>query len=141
MNTRAEFITEAILALLKDEPELVDGNVWRSRLRPIPTGSNFAIVVRQGRDLRINESTTIGNYSRQAAVLVEIYARGDVPDQLADPIVHEVVKRVMVDTNLGGLSDDILVGNKQPDWSARDTDLVAIDLEFIVTYQLPTNEL
>ncbi len=141
MNTRAENITEAILGLIKAEPELVDGNVWRSRLRPIPASSGYAIVVRQGRDLRLNESTTIGNYSRQAVVMVEVYARGDVPDQLADPIVHEVVKRVMADTNLGGLSDDIYVGNKQPEWTARDTDMVAIDLEFIVTYQLPFDEL
>lgn len=141
MTTRAENITQAIFALLQANPELVDGNIWRSRLRPIPANSDFAIVVRQGRDLRLNQSTTIGNYARQTAVMVEVYARGNVPDQLADPIVSEVVTRVMADTNLGGLSDDILVGNKQPDWMARDTDLVAIDLEFIVTYQTPVNEL
>jgi len=141
MNTRAESITEAIKVLLEGSPSLASGNVWRSRLRPIPAGSNLAIVVRQGRDIRINESTTIGNYSRQAVVMVEVYARGDIPDQLADPVVRSVVGRVMADTSLGGLCDDILVGNKEPDWSARDTDLVAIDLEFIVSYQLPVDEL
>lgn len=135
MTTRAEAITEAIKTLLEASPTLVSGNVWRSRLRPIPAGSNTAIVVRQGRDVRINDSTTIGNYSRNAVVMVEVYARGDIPDQLADSVVESVVSRVMADPSLGGLCDDILVGNKSPDWAARDTDLVAIDVEFIAGYE------
>ncbi len=141
MTTRAESITEAIKTLLQATPTLADGNVWRSRLRPIPSGSDSAIVVRQGRDVRLNDATTIGHYTRQTVVMVEVYARGDVPDQLADTVVQSIVGRIMADTSLGGLCDDIMVGNKELDWSARDTDLVAIDIEFAAVYQLQVGEL
>lgn len=135
MTTRAEQIVEKLFNQLKAAPKLVYGNVWRSRLRPIPQGSDLAIVIRQGDDTR-GEDSTVMEAHRELAVTVEVYARGDVPDTLADPVVIDVVARMLQDLTLGGLSYHIELGNKRLEWAARDTDQVVVDLEFKVSYVL-----
>lgn len=140
MTTKAEQITDAIFAILEAEPILVDGNVWRSRLRPIKTGTDFAIVLRGGPDIRGSE-TTLNRHSRELNLTVEVYARGDVPDQLADPKVELVIDRVLADRTLAGLCDDIQIGNKVPSWETRDTELVVIDLQVIVDYEQSNDSL
>jgi hypothetical protein len=140
MSTRTEQITEAIFNLLNADPKPANGEVHRSRLRKFTDSTTYAVVVRQGTDLRLNE-TTINRSQRQLRVSTEIYARGDIPDKLADAVIEEVVDRVLADRNLGGLCDDILPGNRVPDWAARDTDLVVVDLEFIIDYEVLNGEL
>lgn len=140
MSTRAEQIMVLLETKLKAAPDLVDGNVWRSRLRPIPEGTDFAIVLRQGTDLRVDDAT-IRNVQRQLTVTVEVYARGDVPDELADPVVEDVVERMMEDTGLGGLCDDIVIGNKIPNWDSRETDLVVMDVDFLIDYEVGSGSL
>lgn len=135
MTSRAEAIVAAIFTLLSTDTDYADNNVWRTRLRPIPAGKNLAIVVRQGPDTN-GEAITLRNVFRQLRVTVEIYARGDVPDQIADALVVEVVSRLTEDTTLSGLCDDVLPGNKVPNWEARDTDLVMMDLDFLIDYEV-----
>lgn len=135
MSTKAEQMMVALETKLKAAPTLVSGNIWRSKLRPIPEGTNLAIVLRQGPDLRV-ENTTIGRRQRQLNVVVEIYARGDVPDLLADPVVESVVQRVMSDRSLGGLCDDIIIGDKTPEWDSRETDFVVFDCDFLIDYEV-----
>jgi hypothetical protein len=136
--TRAEQIVAALHNSLATTPELVSGNVWRSRLRKIPEGDNLAIVIRLGPDRR-GEESTLGSNFRNLAVYVEVYARGDIPDQLADPVIEQIIDRLMADRTLSGLCDDIRPGDKIPDWAARDTDLVVIDLEFMIDYEISNN--
>lgn len=140
MTTRAEQLTAAIFTALNTPTALVAGNVWRSKLRPIPQNSNLAIVVRQGADNRLDD-TTINRSLRQLTVTTEIYARGDVPDQLADAVVEDIVERLLADRSLGGLCDDIQPGNRVPEWTARDTDLVVVDLDFIIDYEIDNGAL
>lgn len=135
MSTRAEQLTAAVLAALVAPTALASGNVWRSRLRPIAQETTLAIVVRQGPDNRVDE-TTINRSHRQLTVTTEIYARGDVPDQLADAVIEDIMERLMADRSLGGLCDDIQPGNRVPEWAARDTDLVVVDLDFIIDYEI-----
>jgi hypothetical protein len=135
MSTRAEQLTAAVFAALLSPTALVSGNVWRSKLRPIPQGENLAIVVRQGPDNRVDD-TTIGRSQRQLTVVTEIYARGDVPDQLADAVIEDIMARLLADPSFGGLCDDIQPGNRVPEWAARDTDLVVVDLDFIIDYEI-----
>lgn len=119
---------------LSASPVLASGNIWRSRLRPIPEGTNTAIVVRQGDDYR-NDQTTLGKYQRLLNVSIEVYSRGDVPDSLADGLVESVVTRMMNDRSMGGLCDDVKLGNKTLQWESRDTDLAVIDITFEVEYE------
>ncbi len=140
MTTKAEAITAAIFNLLTAPTALAGGNVYRSRIRKVPEDNATAIVVRQGADVRVGEST-LAKTQRQISVATEIYARGDVPDQLADPLVEAVMIRLMADRTLDGLCDDILPGNRTPEWAARDTDLVVIDLEFVIDYEVFNEEL
>lgn len=140
MTTRAELIVAKLFDQLKAAPKLVYGNVWRSRLRPIPQDADAAIVIRQRDDGRSDESTVSSQY-REVTVAVEVYARGDVPDSIADPIVEAVVARMLQDMTLGGLCYQIELGNKSLDWAARDTDLVAVDLDFKVSYVVPDGAL
>jgi hypothetical protein len=135
MTTRVEQITAAVFSLLNAPTALASGNVWRSKLRPVPQADNLAIVVRQGSDNRLGE-TTINRSLRQLTVTTEVYARGDVPDQLADAVVEDIVERLLADRSLGGLCDDIQPGNRVPEWAARDTDLVVVDLDFIIDYEI-----
>lgn len=135
MSTRAEQIIAALFSKLEAAPVLVSGNVWRTKLRPIPKGTDFAIVIKRGQDLRVADATTKTHF-RQLTAPIEIYARGDVPDELADPVIESVVNRVMADRTLSGLCDEISIGNVLPDWAARDEDLVMMDLAFLVDYEI-----
>jgi hypothetical protein len=140
VSTRAEQIIEALKNLLTAAPQIAGGNIWRSRLRPIPAGKALAIVVKRGNESRL-ERTTIGNYMRQLSVNVEIYARGDVPDQLADGLIEECLSRVMADREFGGLADDTELGGIGAEWDQKDTDLVVMDMEFLVTYEVAETSL
>lgn len=138
--TRAEQLTAAIFTALTTPTALANGNVWRSKLRPIPQESDLAIVVRQGADSR-GQATTIENVQRQLVVTTEIYARGDIPDQLADAVIEDVITRVLADRSLGGLCDNIVPGNRVPEWAARDTDLVVVDVDFLIDYETSNSNL
>lgn len=140
MSTRAEQIIAALFTKLEAAPVLVSGNVWRTKLRPIPRAADLAIIIRRGQDLRVAD-VTLKTHARQLSAFVEIYARGDVPDELADPVVESVIDRVMADRNLSGLCDDISIGNVLPDWAARDEDLVVMIVEFLVDYEIENSGL
>lgn len=140
MSTRAKSIKDAIAALLTASTPLASGNVFESRLRKLQDEYALAIVVRRGPDVRIGP-TTLDRTQRQLLVGVEVYARGDIPDDLADPVMEAIVDRVMADRELGGLCDDISIGNVVPDWAARDSDLVVMDMEFLVDYEISNGDL
>jgi len=134
MSTRAEQIIDEFIDVLTLPTSVASGAVWRSRMRPIPEGAALAVVVRRKQDVRLGDAT-LGRQQRQLAVTVEIYARGDEPDALADPLIESVMSRVMADRSLGGLCDDVEVDSVDPEWAARDTDLVVMDLTFNVRYE------
>jgi hypothetical protein len=140
MSTRAKSIVNAIKGLLEATTPLAGGNIFQSRLRKLQAEYDLAIVVRRGPDVRIGPST-LNKTQRQLSVITEIYARGDIPDDLADPVMEGVVARVLANRELSGLCDDIAVGSVVPDWEARDSDLVVMDLEFIVDYEIGNEEL
>lgn len=135
MATRAEQITAAVFALLSAAPVLVNGNVWRSRVRGIPLEVSLAIVLVKKSDVRLGAST-LNRSQRQLTLTAEIYARGDLPDVLADGVVEQVASRMLADRNLGGLCDDILASDAVPDWAGRDSDLVVMDLDFMIDYEI-----
>ena len=140
MSTRAEQIIDEFMDVLTTPTSVASGAVWRSRLRPIPEGTALAAVVRRKTDVRLGPAT-LGLQQRQLQVAVEVYARGDEPDALADPLIEAVMARVMADRTLGGLCDDIEVDSVDPEWAARDTDLVVMDLTFNVQYEIANTEL
>jgi hypothetical protein len=140
MSTRAEQIIDEFMDVLTTPTSVASGAVWRSRWRPIPEGTALAVVVRRKTDARLGP-TTLDRQQRQLQVAVEVYARGDEPDALADPLIEAVMARVMADRTLGGLCDDIEVDSVDPEWAARDTDLVVMDLTFNVQYEIANTEL
>ena len=140
MSTRAEQIIDEFMDVLTQPTSVASGAVWRSRLRPIPEGTALAAVVRRKADIRLGDST-MDRQMRQLAVTVEIYARGDEPDSVADPLIESVMTRVMADRSLGGLCDDVEVDSVDTDWAARDTDLVVMDLTFNVRYEVANTAL
>lgn len=140
MSTRAEQIIDEFMDVLTLPTSVASGAVWRSRLRPIPEGTALAVVVRRKPDIRLGDST-MDRQMRQLAVTVEIYARGDEPDSVADPLIESVMSRVMADRSLGGLCDDVEVDSVDTEWAARDTDLVMMDLTFNVRYEIANTAL
>ena len=140
MSTCAEQIIDEFMDVLTQPTSVASGAVWRSRLRPIPEGTVLAAVVRRKQDIRLGDST-MDRQMRQLAVTVEIYARGDEPDSVADPLIEAVMTRVMADRSLGGICDDVEVDSVDPEWAARDTDLVVMDLTFNVRYEVANTAL
>lgn len=101
MTTRREAILTAITTQLASTSG-VNGRVYRSRVVPLMRDESPAVVVEPRQDQAAQ--TTIPRIDWTLGVAVMVIVRGDVPDQLADPIVADIHSKIMADQSLGGLA-------------------------------------
>jgi hypothetical protein len=84
----------------------VNGRVYRSRVDAFSRDEAPAIVIEPGQDDARTYSTCKLDWTLN--VLVVVYTRGQIPDQLADPIIVDAHSKLMADRTLGGLAIDII---------------------------------
>ena len=103
MTTAVATVIGAIVRALKTAP-YVSNNVFRARLRPLPTDWPTAVVVRPRGSVKDNPdigSNTFGIWD--TAIEVECYAHGSAdPDLVVDPLLQAVANRLLADRTLGG---------------------------------------
>lgn len=106
MATKRETILARIATVLTPTSG-VSARVYRSRVEPLARNLAPAIVVEPSGD-RAEADSPIGVLQWTLSVRVSVIVRGQVPDQLADPIVQDLHARLMADTTLQGLVQDIV---------------------------------
>lgn len=115
------------------------GRIYRSRSQALSRNEAPAIIISPGQDDPINAPRTtgssLGKLDQALAVLIEIYVRGDIPDQIADPIGVEVHSRMMADRTLNGLAKDVQPDGWRPQYEAADTTAGWFAFQFLIKYR------
>jgi hypothetical protein len=133
MTTKREQILSAITTALATTAG-VSGRVYRSRVTAMQRAESPAIVIEPISDTP-TQNTSLPTLDWRMRVRVTVIVRGDVPDQLADPIIESMHAKMVADLTLGGYAIDV-----QPDevtYNMFDSDQPAgvIFNDYIVQYR------
>lgn len=131
--TKREAILQAIKTKLVGVSGVPDANVFRSRVEPFARNRVPAITIEPIQDT--SENSVIPFLDWSLVVRVSVIVRGDVPDQLADPIVESLHGKIMVDLSLGGLSMDIQPSSVNFELLEGDQPIGIVTLDYRVQYR------
>ncbi len=123
---------ENILAALKTTLSgLCSGHVYRSRKEQLPAWP--AIVIRP--DIEEDPGEMIGCSDWTLTVAIEIYARGEIPDQAADPVLTAVLAALYADNALGLGADVQIKPARRIEWAVENYDDAGVTLRIEITYR------
>ena len=83
------------------------GRIYRSRQEAFSRDESPAVVIEPGPSTTTAEPVSTCKIDWSFTLVVAVYARGTVPDEVADPVVRSVHGLLMADRSLGGLVMDI----------------------------------
>jgi len=110
---------------------LCSGRVYRSRQEQLPTTP--AIVIRL--ESENDEGQMLGCRDAILSVAIEIYSRGETPDQSADGLLLGVIEILDADPTLGLGSDVQVMPVRTIEWAIDHYDDVAVTLRLQITYR------
>lgn len=137
--TRREQILAAIRTALTGTTG-VSTRIYRSRVVPLSRGESPAIVVEPVSD-QPEQNTSLPKLDWSLTVRVAVIVRGDVPDQLADPIVEDMHARLMADLTLGGYAIDVQPAGVQFEMQDADQPAGVIMCDYLVRYRTAVENL
>jgi hypothetical protein len=105
MSTKRESILAAIRTALTGTTG-VSTRIYRSRVEPMAREESPALVVEPINDSARIE-TSLPTLTWRMTVRVTVIVRGDIPDQVADPIIESLHSKLSSDLTLGGYAMDI----------------------------------
>jgi hypothetical protein len=105
MATRRETILAAVRTALINTAG-VGTRIYRSRVEPLARQESPAIVVEPLTDDADN--SVVPKLDWRLIVRIAIIVRGNVPDQVADPIVEDVHKKLLNNATLTGMVIDLV---------------------------------
>ena len=85
----------------------VSTRIYRSRTEAFARNEAPAIVIEPGEDVATSDPLSLCRIDWRLQVIIAVYTRGAIPDQLAAPIVGSLHSKLMADRSLGGLAMDI----------------------------------
>jgi len=133
MSTKREQILSAIVTTLAGTTG-VGTRIYRSRVEPFARAESPAIVVEPITD-QAQQNTSLPTLDWSLTVRVAIIVRGNVPDQLADPIVESAHSKIMADLTLGGYAIDVQPQNVGFEMVEADQPAGVITLDYLVRYR------
>lgn len=139
MATRRESILAAIRTALTGTAQ-VGTRIYRSRVEPMARAESPAIVVEPVSD-NAEQNTSLPRLDWTLNVRVAIIVRGNIPDQVADPIVESMHSKIMADLTLGGLSMDIQPLSVSFDLVEADQPAGVIACDYAVRYRTSVSNL
>ena len=139
MTTKREQVLTAIRTALTGTTG-VSTRIYRSRVEPLTRGESPAIVVEPVSD-SAQQNTSLPTLDWSLTVRVAVIVRGDVPDQLADPIVESAHAKIMADLTLGGYAIDVQPQSVSFDLIEADQTAGVIALEYLVRYRTSVTNL
>ena len=139
MTTKREQVLTAIRTALTGTVG-VGTRIYRSRVEPLARQESPAIVVEPVSDTAA-QNTALPTLDWSLTVRVAIIVRGNVPDQLADPIVASAHSKIMADLTLGGYAIDVQPQSVSFDLIEADQPAGVIALEYLVRYRTSVTDL
>ena len=123
----------------------VGQRIYRSRSQAYSRNEAPAISISPGNDDPRGAQNTIGaslgKLDNVLAVLIEVYVRGDIPDQLADPIGVQIHQRMMADRTIGGLAKDVQPDGWRPQYEQADLTAGWFGFQFLVKYRTSDSDI
>ena len=133
MTSRREDILAAVATRLSSTAG-VSGRVYRSRPEALRTDAMPALIIEPISDNAVPYNTTpFVTWTLQFRVMV--LARGQVPDQVADPVINSMYSLLMADRSLGGLAQDLVPLNIAFNMQDGDKPILMADCVFQATYR------
>jgi hypothetical protein len=117
------------------------GRVYRSRQEPLSRNESPAVVIQPGPEPKSAEPVSTCKIDHAFTLVVAVYARGAIPDQVADPVVKSVHSLLMADRTIGGLAMDIWPLDRDPQFSEADLAAVWEVLTYQVRYRTSVTDL
>ena len=111
----------------------VGGRVYRSRQAAIRKEESPSIIIEPINDQAVQ--TVVGALTWSLQFRVAVVAHGDIPDQIADPVVSELYGLLMDDRNMGGSALDLLPRGTYFSMMDGDQSIGIIETVFEVTYR------
>ena len=139
MTTKRETILAAVRTALTGTTG-VSTRIYRSRVEPLARGESPAIVVEPVSDTAA-QNTALPTLDWSLTVRVAIIVRGDIPDQLADPIVASAHSKIMADLTLGGYAIDVQPQSVSFDLMEADQPAGVIMMDYLVRYRTSVTDL
>lgn len=140
MTTKREQILSAVATALA-ATNGVTGRVYRSRQEPLSRNESPAVVIQPGSESQSFEPVSTCKIDHTLTLVVAVYARGTIPDQVADPVVKSVHSLLMADRTLGGRVMDIWPLARDPQFSEADLAAVWEVLTYQVRYRTSITDL
>jgi diphthamide biosynthesis methyltransferase len=139
MATKRELILEAIKTALTSSATL-GATVYRSRVTPLARGESPAVIVEPVRN-DVEQNTCLPTLDHSMQVRVAVIVRGDIPDQLADPVIAAAHSAIMADLTLGGIAIDVQPGETEFTMQDADQPVGVIFSIYIVRYRTSVGDL
>lgn len=139
MATKREQILEAIKTALTGSATL-GATVYRSRVTPLARGESPAVIVEPVRN-DVEQNTSLPTLDHSMQVRVAVIVRGEIPDQLADPVIAAAHSAIMADLTLGGLAIDVQPGETEFTMQDADQPVGVIFSIYIVRYRTSVGDL
>jgi hypothetical protein len=139
MTTKREQVLTAIRTALTGTTG-VSTRIYRSRVEPLSRGESPAIVIEPVSDTA-QQNTSLPTLDWSLTVRVAIIVRGNVPDQLADPIVASAHGKIMADLTLGGYAIDVQPQSVEFEMMEADQPAGVISCMYLVRYRTTVADL
>jgi hypothetical protein len=120
MPSKRESILAAVATTLVGTTGVAMKRIYRSRVEAFARNEAPALVIEPGTDSASEELVSNCKIDWRLPVLIAVYTRGAIPDQLADPIIISLHSKLMADRTLGGLAMDIFPGTVDPQMEKAD---------------------
>ena len=140
MSTKREQILAAIATTLEGTAD-VGTRIYRSRVEAFARNEAPALVIEPGTDSAAEEQVSTCKIDWRLPVLIAVYTRGPIPDQLADPIIASIHSQLMADRTLAGLAMDIWPGTVDPQMEKADQPALWTVLTYNVRYRSSVTDL
>jgi hypothetical protein len=138
MTTKREQILSAIATALASTSG-VSGRVYRSRVEPLARGESPAVVIEPIIDQADN--SVLPKLDWSLTVRIAVIVRGNIPDQVADPIIESIHSKLLSDAPLLALVTSIIPTNAAFDSMEADQPAGVVSLDYQVRYRTSASNL
>ncbi len=139
MTTKRESILDKIKTTLAGTTN-VGTRIYRSKVTPLSRGETPALVIEPRSD-NPDQSFSLPRLDWSLSVTVSVIVRGDVPDEVADPIIESMHSKLMADLTLGGYAIDVQPGAVSFEMVDSDQPAGVIGCEYVIRYRTLVTDL
>jgi hypothetical protein len=140
MSSKREQILAAVATTLIGTTG-VSTRIYRSRQDAFARNESPALVIEPGKDTPAPEPISTCKIDWNFLLVIAVYSRGAIPDQVADPVISSIHTKLMADRSLGGLVMDIWPGEVDYQFERGDLPALWTVMPYQVRYRTSVTDL